>query len=221
LYGKGIYVIIVGDHGYTVLPRESKTIDVCEDTIISHGRAVEGIIDLDEDSCWVVRDNVGMLKQNYTIARGYRYLGSRPRGAVHGGMTPQELAVPVLVASRQKVETPMDLAIVIEGPIRRRRRVNPISIEIANPNRFPVIVNEVKLHLVEILGHTPQKINASSKLSLDAIFDSSNIYEENVEVRGVISYILNGRDRANLVEMSIKTEGAAIVDKAFEDEFDV
>ncbi|HIE14719.1 TPA: hypothetical protein EYP70_05545 [Candidatus Bathyarchaeota archaeon] len=214
-------MIITGDHGYTVLPKSAKGYPAPDNEYTHHGRVYEGKLAEDAKKFFVIDSSIGKLDKTYTVTRGYSYFNPKPHGAVHGGITPQELAVPVLSLSRQGIREFLELGINIEGEIRRGRDDNPILVRFSNPNRFSLKIKDASLHLVDLKTPLLLRIPPQEEVALDAIFNASKVEDLTVEVFGHVSYEGLGRKQDKTVRLELQTTGAAVVSREFEDEFEI
>lgn len=221
-YHRGsLTVIITGDHGYTVLPKSAKGIVAPDSEHAHHGRVYEGKLQEDSNNFFVIESSIGKLDRTYTVTRGYNYFNPKPHGAVHGGITPQELAVPVIIFSRKGIREFHEISINIEGEIRRGLADNPILVRFSNPNRFSVNIKDVSLHLVDLKTPLPIRIPPQEDVTLDAIFNASKVEDLTVEVFGEVSSEGLGRKKDKTVRLELQTIGAAVISREFEDEFEI
>jgi hypothetical protein len=164
---------------------------------------------------------LGGGNSSYYVARGFRTIGTCPKGATHGGITPQEVIVPVIIIDSSIDTTFKPLRVAINGEIRRGREKNNISIELFNNNSSPITVKTLDLRLITVIDSSNFKIPPGLFVSISATIDASRIKEEFINITGTASLLLKGRDVIDNLEYKINTIGAATSDKAFEDEFDV
>jgi len=222
--GRQLPVFIVSDHGYTELPRDAgRSLPVPEGLNESHGRvvagAVERMVSLD-DTRVLSADLLGGGTTAYGVARTYNFYGMRPRGATHGGLTPQEVAVPfVEIVGAGKVEF-LDCEIAIAGDIRRGARENPVEVSVANPNEFPVSLESLDLRLVAFDGQGPWALSPRGTLRLAATIDASNVKSKELRLTGSIGLRSAIGHRHTEVGMKVETTGAALADAGFEESFD-
>jgi hypothetical protein len=223
-YGTELSIVITSDHGFSELPDENKVLPVSEDEwSIDHNRLLinnEKENPSPEDYLHISKEMLGGGSSSFYVARGYRTVGSRPKGAVHGGITPQEVIVPVLFIDSSVDTTFKSLSIAISGEVRRGRS-NSISVEIFNSNNFAVTVKALDLRLVTVSDLCNRRIMPGETAVVSATIDGSRIKEEVISITGAVSLSFKGRDIMDNFEYQIATIGAATADQAFEDEFDV
>lgn len=152
---KPIFISISSDHGYTLLPINSKSITISEDSDISHGRVLVSGMPKFEDENLTTRIEEGSEK--YYIARDYQHFGQKPKGAVHGGITPQEMIVPSVLISTSEVAQYKNLSVRLEGEVFRGKNENTVKLSFINPN--PHKVNILSIHIPN--SSTVEKVDYS------------------------------------------------------------
>jgi hypothetical protein len=226
LYGSELYTVISSDHGFTELPEQNNILAISEsDWSSDHGRILVNNDNKENPSpdnyIHITKEMLGGGNSSYYVARGFRTIATSPKGATHGGMTPQEVIVPVIIIDSSIDTTFKQLRVAINGEIRRGREKNIISVELFNNNNSPVTVKTMDLRLMTMIDCSNCKILPGMSVSISAILDASRIKEEFVNITGTASLLFKGRDVIDNLEYKINTVGAATSDKAFEDEFDV
>lgn len=224
--GRGsLSVMIVSDHGYTEMPN---TVGCCvptpEGLQESHGRVVFGAMEQVRESEGIQvipTELVGGGTTAYAVTSGYNYFGSRPHGASHGGLTPQEVVVPLLVVGDQAELDHRDCEIAVTGNVNRGLSSNPIRISIVNPNDSQVIVEHLSLRLTKLLQDGPWTLRAAGRVDIDAEVDASDVRTRDLQITG--SLTLRGPTGKHSIQVSItmETVGAAIADTRFDHEFDL
>jgi hypothetical protein len=144
-------LVISSDHGSTRLYEEGKKLEVPpsateDDTYREHSRFIR-TSKLDSlDSCdWFAlpADKFG-LPDNYAVARDSFFISTRPLAYTHGGLTPEETLVPLLVfepGTLPKVELHFEQ---VSGPIRPGRPQR-LSLLVRNPFPLPIQGLEITL----------------------------------------------------------------------------
>ncbi|MBF0103011.1 MAG: PglZ domain-containing protein [Desulfobacterales bacterium] len=130
-----IYTLIMvgSDHGYTLLPKTAEMIQLNITERVKARSLYMSEVDkksLDMESVWVLQSDMFGLNEEMAVPLGYRYFNKRPKGAIHGGASPQELAVPWILFSHKKPELMIPISFIIEGEIHRRRPENNVNIVI-------------------------------------------------------------------------------------------
>jgi hypothetical protein len=221
-------MVICSDHGYTELPKGAPVLPVDEP---SKARSMSlGAGHSPPAEAWGLEPaELFGLRASMAIPRGYGCFGALPKGATHGGATPQEIAVPWIVASLEPAEayspgaaegeaSLLPIFIVINGAVHRRRLDNPVTLDVSNPNPVPVSVSKL-----EVVGQTvpvtlPMRIPARSVVPVEMIFDASDLSAAKAEitVQCAISAISGSREDA----ISLKVETTGAMGTEFDDDFD-
>ena len=120
---------------------------VVDENSIKHGRFVkitsEEAIKTDD---WYVLDMERFgLSEKYAIPMGYGYIGRKPSGYTHGGLSPEETIVPFLKFSQKSPIKPKELNIIYKGEAILKGRPQQIRFTIKNPNE--VEVENVRLEI--------------------------------------------------------------------------
>lgn len=223
-YGTELTVVISSDHGFTELPDNNVVLPLPDDSwAVDHNKLlINNSKDnpSPDDYMFISKEMLGGGDNYYYVARGYRSVENRPKGGTHGGITPQEVIVPVVVINSAIDFTFKALRVAISGEIRRGRDLNTITVEIFNSNSFPVTIKSLDLRLIDVSNPGLIKILPGETASIPSTIDASRIKEESISITGAISLTFKGRDISDDFEYLVSTTGAAIADKAFEDEFD-
>jgi hypothetical protein len=155
--GRRLHILIGSDHGGTLLPNDLSPLplprsvkpveEIWEDETqradaqkhSPRAAVIEDInhIPTDELARWYVLDrDQFQLERHYLAPRGYSYLKPRPSGWTHGGLTPEELLVPMLHLAPELPQIE-PLRLVIDGSLRPRQS-SMLTIMLTNVNRFPL-----------------------------------------------------------------------------------
>jgi len=225
LYGSELAVVISSDHGFTELPDDNTILPASESAwSIEHGRLLINPGKENpspDDYHHISKEMLGGADETFYVAKGYRTVKGRPRGGVHGGITPQEMVVAVIVIDSSVDTTFYQVKVGLGGEVRRGRSSNAVSIEIYNSNSAPVTVKSLELRLITMADSTPRRIGPGETAVISGNVDASRIKEEVVSVTGAISLSFRGREIMDNFEYLLSTTGAATSDTAFEDEFDI
>lgn len=224
---KSIAIIITSDHGYTEFP-DDNVISVSQlledDYQVKHCRVlyskkknipeIPGLIEIDEKY-------LNWPKETLLVPRGYGCINSKPKGATHGGLTPQEVCIPLIVFDpTEKIEY-RDIEVAIDGTVRRGRSNNYTNIILINPNPITVEVKDISLRLMTLTEAGPFTIKPEEELVIKAILDATNLRQKLFEVTGSLTFSIRGVNHTTEVRFSIDTTGAAVVDQSFEDDFEI
>lgn len=211
-------IVVCSDHGYTELPKNSQVI------LINAKSKVRSMMIADElsemkDQVWHLQANLFGLNNNMSVPLKYGCFANMPRGAAHGGCTPQELAVPWIVASTSKPEPLMPVTISIEGDIHRRRKENPVHICLSNPNPYSITMIHLQLEKIDMTEQPPLIIAKQSVYKIPVCLDASAISENVIELKGHYSIKHLAKSMSETLKLKIPTTGAMAME--FDDDFDV
>lgn len=218
LYGKKLLIAILSDHGYTELPKNAQIIPMSAKT--KHRSAQIGANEsMPSENTWILKSDLFGLKHSMVIATGYACFGSMPKGATHGGCTPQELAVPCITVSSEAYQPLLPIAVSIEGNIHRRRRENPINLSITNPNPHGVTVTSLNFKTIDISRHLPIHIDPGGVKKICLNLDASDIQSSVYEISGEFVIESFAETKTGALHLQVPTFGAMSTE--FDDEFDL
>ena len=200
---RGGTVLLVGDHGYTILPpKDSNKISFSiEGVKITHNRVLEVEDGKRED---MPVENVYWIYNDVAIAQSYHYFNSLPRGGTHGGATPEEVIVPFLVLEKKEEIFKMLNLKLSEGRYLRRKK-HKILLIIQNPNTNSVKVNSMNFMppILKIYSPTPLLLKSGENI-VDAELDLRTITTEECKV--FVEYKVN--EKVYQTSFDISTTGA-------------
>ncbi len=178
---KGGIVFLTGDHGYTTLPHtESNKIQCAETSRITHSRVLE----IDERSRnSVTTREVLLLRENLAVAKGYRYFNSYPKGATHGGATPEEMTVPFLVIEKKPANVELLGFRLPNDEEYRRRRKQTVKVIVYNPNAEDIEVTSIRFmpRILRLLSPMPI-LFSHGECRLDAELDLGMVKTEQCKI---------------------------------------
>jgi hypothetical protein len=222
--GTSVWVGCISDHGWTELPQSACRVLVDEELTdcIQHGRVLKGTAT--PASGHALKAEQHFVEQDCTMATGYSYMGPRPRGAVHGGATAQEITVRGLWLTNSNRADMQDLMVQAVGPVIRRRGRNPVTLRITNPNSSPAKIESIDImHIHTQQVSWPVGIPPHASAEMAVLVDASGFTDEQVQVEGTIVWLLDvptgatrHRQPARIV---LTATGAALSNKAFDDMF--
>ena len=224
-FGTELSVVISSDHGFTELPEDNCIMPISLlESSVDHSRILVPVAEFcpsRDHYIPISKEMLGGSEQLFYVARGYATIASRPKGATHGGMTPQEVVVPTIVIDAAIDSAFKSLNVALTGEIRRGRKSNTVSINFFNNNNYFVFVKLVDMRLITILE--PQKfvVQPGKCYSLPASFDSSRVKDEILSLAGCLSCNFKSVEYTRDFVVDVPTVGAAIADQSFEDDFDV
>lgn len=195
-------VLLLGDHGYTTLPQNNNNkINVLgREVKITHNRVLE----VKEESILSL-ENVYWMDDNTAIAQGYHYFDSLPRGATHGGATPEEMIVPFVVIEKETEKTfkPLELNLLEKKYPRKKKHLTKLLID--NPNVYDLRVDSIqfKPSILKILSPMPILLEQGENI-LEIELDLRFITTEDCKV--FIEYKVD--EKAYRDRITIRTTGA-------------
>jgi len=208
----------LSDHGWTELPDSAEPLSIPEGAVCSHGRVLRGAYCM--PGAAVVGSDEFFVPEPWTVASGYRYFGTRPRGAVHGGLTPQELAVWGQWLTTTENEESLPLSLRLEGQLLRGHESCAAELVLDNPNRRPVELRAVRLDRVQpeaaVAGAT---LDAGQSRRFQCTCDLRGVRDEFL-LRGDLQWVARGSVQTQAVDQRVNTRGAATADTDFERMFD-
>jgi hypothetical protein len=214
--GLPLLVGCISDHGWTELPSCALPVEIPEELYpkITHGRVLVDY--LGAGYGLPLPANVCFSSRDYTIARGYRYYGSRPHGAVHGGATPQEVAVLGAWFGLAASAAQARLSFVLTGAVVRGRSRNEALLEITNSHPSEVIVNCVDVPRLS-LGHgLPMTIAGHATVTLEGTVDATGVTGDTIELAGSADLSLGTRSTRQKLVLRAATTGAMRQNTDFE-----
>ena len=207
--------IITADHGFTILPHKKENLLELGnlDGEVSHSRVVKLNRDIKIDSqLWIKIDEY--LPDSYCVARGYKYIESFPKGATHGGITPEEVIVPfILITPSSEGFIPLDIK--IHGEIWKQK-INPVNILIENSNRNSVIVEDLYIEFVK-LPSKPIALKEGTNI-ISANFDARKIRDQEKQIR--IYYKVKYEGKVYEEETALKMKLKALMETGWENLLD-
>lgn len=215
-------VVICSDHGHTVLPSSAEVIQ----TGIAEKSKPRSLFtlktnksQLDDESVWILQPDLFGLNEEMAIPSAYKCFDRRPKGATHGGSTPQELSVPWFVLSPKKEEALQAITMIIEGEIHRRKRDNTVYLVISNLNDYGVMLHDCQLNHLDIKGKLPLELPKKGVKKISVSIDASEIGENTVEISGYCLVRSNAEEKEFDVNIIAQTTGA--MKDEFDDEFEI
>lgn len=208
---KNFRLIISTDHGSCVVPQNIKGLRPPKGATVDEEHKRYIYIDSNQylDKSWYFLDkNKFALLENIAIAKGYSFIGNRkPKGLIHGGMTPEETLIPHLEFCLQPLEL-KDVQCYHSSPPIIGTRKQKIELSVRNLNDYEIsnVAVYVPSHSVEIkIEKIPVKdeVTKSTELALtreEVVESKENI----VTLHGFYSFDCMGETKRGEVEMKIK-----------------
>jgi len=218
LFGQEPLLVIATDHGYTEIPDCSKVIPTLSKT--KNRSAVASNVSPENHEVWLLApEDVFGLQQKMVIPHGYGCFGSKPKGATHGGCSPQEVAVPWILLTKSKPVPLEPLLFYIQGAIHRRRKENPLTLCISNPNRHSVRIIQIQMQGITFDGLLSLDVASESVRKIHCQFNAEHVAGNFVEILGNYTMQRMGEKRTEQIKLTIETAGA--MSNEFDDDFDV
>lgn len=156
LPGRKTRLVISTDHGATRCLRNKSGVTnhkINEAATARHERCVklEGKLlnekeHLDAEETYFLPPALTHNPDPWVIARGYRYFGSNDHGYRHGGLTPEETIVPLIVAEIGTLTgKPLRLTYLETRPLVLGNTLTDAALLLQNPNDFAVQLTEISL----------------------------------------------------------------------------
>jgi|GEM_PF-2323214 len=221
-YGYTLFINICSDHGYTELPTNAHVIEVGDRKNVKPRSAFRGesetFAGVDPALIWHLKPDLYGLHEEMIIPTGYACFGKRPKGATHGGCTPQEMAVPWLSITLRKLEIPKPPYFTLEGEIFRMRKENALSLTISNPNPSTIEIRDISLEGMDLSFTAPLRIEPFNALKINAFFDATVVSERMLDLKGSCEFgHAQGKTKADF-SIRVQTKGAMV--DLFDDEFE-
>jgi hypothetical protein len=138
-------LVISSDHGSTKMLSEAQRLDLpasakIDEVFEQHRRFIKvGSFEaLNSYEWFFLEANKFGLNDNYAIAKGARYIGTRPTGYTHGGLSPEETLVTLSVWELAQIPQDIDLVLSHTSQPILRGRPETMSITVRNPFSYPV-----------------------------------------------------------------------------------
>lgn len=227
LASKKFKLVISTDHGSSTIPQNIKGLKAPKGARAEkeHKRFVyvDSIHNLSENWYLLEKNKFGLM-ESIAIAKGYMFVGNRkPKGLVHGGMTPEETLVPHLEFCLQPLEIKAIQCFHISTPIIIGTRKQKVELSIRNLNDYEI--SKVTLHIpsysIEMnLEKIPAKdeVTESCEIALlrEKVVDSK---DNIVTLRGFYSFDCMGEPKRGNVEVKIKIRKIVDVSETAEELF--
>ncbi len=237
-YDKDLLVLICSDHGYTELPQnldiiniestsKTKTRSIFYSDIVSTSDSptnnVKYIGDkINNKNMWRLKAGLFGLNKDMVVPDGYKCFFKRPKGAVHGGATPQEIAVPWFLINFQKQESAKAPIISIQGEIFRRRKENELIVTIANINNYQIsivdIIIKAQTEIMDFQTQFPFQIEQQEFIKLKASFNAVKVNDMVIEFNTSCYFSCKYGEATIEKTIPLETKGSMVDD--FDDEFE-
>lgn len=227
LASKKFKLVISTDHGSCTIPQNIKGLKAPKGARAEkeHKRFVyiDSIHNLSENWYFLEKNKFGLM-ESIAIAKGYMFVGNRkPKGLVHGGMTPEETLVPHLEFCLQPLEIKAIQCFHISTPIPIGTRKQKVELLIRNLNDYEIskVTLHIPSHSIEMnLEKIPAKdeVTESCEIALlrEEVVDSK---DNTVTLQGFYSFNYLGEPKRGNVEVKIKIRKIVDVSETAEELF--
>jgi len=227
LVSKRFYLVISTDHGSCKIPPDIRGLKVPKGANIEeqHKRFVyiDSNYNLDENWYFLAKNRFGLM-ESIAIAKGYNFVGNKkPKGLIHGGMTPEETFVPHLEFFLQPLKVKALQCFHNSSPIPIGTRKHKVKLSIRNLNDYEV--SKVTLYIPSIsikmnLGKIPAKDEVVTSIEMalpkeDVIVDRDNT----VTLHGLYSFYCLGEQNHSKVDVKINIKKIIDVSETMEEFF--
>ena len=218
LPGRKTRLVISTDHGATRCLRNRSGISnskINEAATARHERCVklEGKLlnereHLDKEETYFLPPALTHNLDPWVIARGYRYFGSNDHGYRHGGLTPEETIVPLVVAEISvSVWKPLRLTYTETRSLVLGNTLTNAALLLQNPNDFAVQLEEISL-VEDAKAKTQLRIELASgaKLPVKLSFKLPRnlpVTQGQVTITAYVSYTMQGKSHINSLPLTI------------------
>lgn len=149
-----VRLVVSTDHGSIWPSPESEVIEVPPFAAFEEGYESHRCVSTIGDTAalshvdWHILDAQSYrLPATYIVPRGQRYIGMRPRAFTHGGLSPEETVVSLLVGEVGDREQ-IDLVLTQATPALRLGRRGPLAILVRNP--FDILVEDLEISFLDL-----------------------------------------------------------------------
>lgn len=205
-------LIISTDHGSCIIPEDARACVKPKNARLhgEHKRLVyvDSADGLGENWYFLSKRRFG-LRESIAIAKGYRFVGkSKPRGLVHGGMTPEETFIPHFEFSLERLQISELRYTHSSSPIPMSTIKHGLEISFLNPNDYDV--TDVNLYLpshslevhLDMIGRKDQK---AVPIEIALPKETTTITPENTAlIEGYYRFDCLGERRSGVTRIEIK-----------------
>jgi hypothetical protein len=208
-------LVISTDHGSTYLRPQSERLSVPSSatkdaTYEEHRRFIRiSRHDALNDVEWFYLDKDEFhLHHSCAVARGWRYIDVRPRGFTHGGLTPEETVVPMLVCElgESEFERLQPIYEQATDPLRLGRP-GKLAIRVRNPYRMPI--EDLQISLSDYGVTFP---STDVKSQMEAVTEAIDfqlpakmqVEQDAVFVNLTVRFVAGGQPRSHPAKLRIK-----------------
>jgi len=218
------HLIVSTDHGSCTIPSYIKGYRVPKAAEMEEEHKRFIYIDSNEalEECWhfLDKDKFG-LARSIAIAKGYGFIGTRkPKGLVHGGMTPEETFIPFLEFCLEPLQIEGIKCIHSGQAIHLSSRRQEVELLIRNPNRNKITNIKVLIpsHSIEIgLNEIPGNDERREVIHISLPKEETSVSKENIAtLKAYYSFECLGEKKSGETEIGIRIRRIIEVSEAEE-----
>lgn len=208
--GIGVTVFISSDHGCTYLPSNIGRVNLPKfasewrkdepqlDTTATRTCAILGEVkplELDRlENEWFVLDKHRFnLPMTFISPKSYQYIGKRPKGWTHGGLSPEEVVVPFIQFQTDPL-TILELRVEIVGQIQANR-AGQMQVTVTNPNVFELRNVILSFRWTEEVLLSFGALPASRKSSLEIDLPARSISGNHIMLDYLVTYEVHKQEK--------------------------
>jgi hypothetical protein len=236
-HGKRWHILIGSDHGSTLLPPDAPSLplpleaqeisDIWDDAVLHQveKQSPRSVIinnlqkvSPDISTHWYVLESTRyQLAQHYLVPRGYAYVGQRPTGWTHGGLTPEEVIVPLLHLTPEEWSIePIEVQII--GSLRANQST-PLTVEIVNANHIPLEMVHIQIEGTSA-PPTIAWIDAMATYRMDISFPPLPTRETKITIGWEVQCTIMGKPYQQHGDVSLAIRRLQTEDTSLDDFFD-
>ena len=226
-YPKQFLVVVSTDHGSCKIPKHASGLKMpqCKREAGKQKRFIylNSNQTLDENWYFLDKNRFGLL-ESIAVVKGYGFIGNRkPKGLVHGGMTPEETLIPYFEFCLQPLEIKAIQCFHSSSPIPIGTRKHKVELSIQNLNDYEL--SKITLHIPnQFIELNIEKIPAKDEViqSLDIGISKEelvNIKDNIVTLQGYYSFYCLGEWKRDEIPVRIKIRKIVDVSETAEEFF--
>jgi len=219
-FGRPLALVLTSDHGYTELPKDCPVVKIPASKTDHQRVAHAGVAS-------TVGYGLGELAGDKTrsdlfVAPGYQCFASRPTGAAHGGITPQELVIPLALydPTSPGSDEYAPPTVSMSGKPRRGFADNGVVLTVVNVNPSPLTIQSVTARLCTVTELQPLFLGAGEATRVEMSLDARRVTTGTVDLPIALALEYLGEAQEFSTILSLPTTGAATADSDFESQFD-
>lgn len=208
-------LVISTDHGAIYLHPKSECLSVPpsatkDETYEKHRRFIRtSRADALNNVEWFYLDkDVFHLHHSHAVARGWQCIDRRPRGFTHGGLSPEETIVPMIICElgESEIERQLPSYEQVSNPLRLGRP-GDLRLRVSNPYRMPI--ENLEIFLSDYgLTFPPLDIEPRLEALTEAIEvqlpTKMPVEQDAVFVNLITRFIAGGQSRSHVTKLRIK-----------------